>query len=110
MLHSIMHCNIIIIYYYLISNDRQPSLFLCRFFTYFRGIEVTDNCLVNIYPISEDFYAVTETNYITKVDPDSLETLKKVIGLHCADSFECVNRITLITAVGFLLKQSRLVR
>uniref|UniRef100_A0A8C4H9E8 Retinal pigment epithelium-specific 65 kDa protein n=1 Tax=Dicentrarchus labrax TaxID=13489 RepID=A0A8C4H9E8_DICLA len=49
-----------------------------RFFTYFRGIEVTDNCLVNIYPVGEDFYAVTETNYITKVDPDSLETLKKV--------------------------------
>uniref|UniRef100_A0A7N6AFJ9 Retinoid isomerohydrolase RPE65 n=1 Tax=Anabas testudineus TaxID=64144 RepID=A0A7N6AFJ9_ANATE len=49
-----------------------------RFFTYFRGAEVTDNCLVNIYPIGEDFYAVTETNYITKVDPDSLETLKKV--------------------------------
>ncbi|XP_078114526.1 retinal Mueller cells isomerohydrolase-like isoform X1 [Sander vitreus] len=49
-----------------------------RFFTYFRGIEVTDNCIVNIYPIGEDFYAVTETNYITKVDPDSLETLKRV--------------------------------
>lgn len=41
-------------------------------------MEVTDNCMVNIYPIGEDFYAVTETNYITKVDPDSLETLKKV--------------------------------
>lgn len=39
---------------------------------------MTDNCLVNVYPIGEDFYAVTETNYITKVDPDSLETLKKV--------------------------------
>lgn len=49
-----------------------------RFFTYFRGIEVTDNCMVNIYPIGEDFYAVTETNFITKVDPDSLETVKKV--------------------------------
>lgn len=34
--------------------------------------------MVNIYTIGEDFYAVTETNYITKVDPDSLETLKKV--------------------------------
>lgn len=58
------------------------DLFLClyvfRFFSYFKGIEVTDNCLVNIYPIGEDFYAVTETNYITKVDPDSLETLEKV--------------------------------
>lgn len=61
-----------------IPNDHQPSLFLCRFFTYFRGVEVTDNCVVNIYPIGEDFYAVTETNYITKVDPDSLETLGKV--------------------------------
>uniref|UniRef100_A0A8C2FWI8 Retinoid isomerohydrolase RPE65 n=1 Tax=Cyprinus carpio TaxID=7962 RepID=A0A8C2FWI8_CYPCA len=49
-----------------------------RFFTYFQGIEVTDNCLVNIYPIGEDFYACTETNYITKVDPDTLETIKKV--------------------------------
>lgn len=51
---------------------------LFRFFTYFKGIEVTDNCMVNIYTIGEDFYAVTETNFITKVDPDSLETLKKV--------------------------------
>ena len=39
---------------------------------------MTDNCVVNVYPIGEDFYAVTETNYITKVDPDSLETLKRV--------------------------------
>ncbi|XP_049587997.1 retinal Mueller cells isomerohydrolase isoform X2 [Syngnathus scovelli] len=49
-----------------------------RFFSYFQGIEVTDNCVVNIYPVGEDFYAVTETNYITKVDPESLDTLKKV--------------------------------
>ncbi|XP_010883873.1 retinoid isomerohydrolase [Esox lucius] len=49
-----------------------------RFFTYFKGVEVTDNCLVNVYPIGEDYYAVTETNYITKVNTDTLETLKKV--------------------------------
>uniref|UniRef100_A0A665WEI1 Retinoid isomerohydrolase n=1 Tax=Echeneis naucrates TaxID=173247 RepID=A0A665WEI1_ECHNA len=49
-----------------------------RFFSYFKGVEVTDNCLVNVYPVGEDFYAVTETNYITKVNPDTLETLKKV--------------------------------
>uniref|UniRef100_A0AAR2KGL1 Retinoid isomerohydrolase RPE65 b n=1 Tax=Pygocentrus nattereri TaxID=42514 RepID=A0AAR2KGL1_PYGNA len=49
-----------------------------RFFTYFQGIEVTDNCLVNVYPIGEDFYACTETNFITKVNPDTLETVKKV--------------------------------
>lgn len=60
------------------SDRLSTGLFVRRFFTYFRGIEVTDNCMVNIYPIGEDFYAVTETNYITKVDPDSLETVKKV--------------------------------
>lgn len=49
-----------------------------RFFTYFQGIEVTDNCLVNVYPVGEDFYACTETNYITKIDPDTLETIEKV--------------------------------
>ncbi|KAG7269319.1 hypothetical protein CRUP_031839 [Coryphaenoides rupestris] len=49
-----------------------------RFFSYFKGVEVTDNCLVNVYPIGEDFYAVTETNYITKVNTDTLETMKKV--------------------------------
>ncbi|KAL2097290.1 hypothetical protein ACEWY4_006497 [Coilia grayii] len=49
-----------------------------RFFSYFKGVEVTDNCLVNVYPIGEDFYAVTETNYITKVDTETLDTLKKV--------------------------------
>uniref|UniRef100_A0A8C6PLU3 Retinoid isomerohydrolase n=1 Tax=Nothobranchius furzeri TaxID=105023 RepID=A0A8C6PLU3_NOTFU len=49
-----------------------------RFFSYFKGVEVTDNCLVNVYPVGEDFYAVTETNYITKVNTDTLETLKKV--------------------------------
>lgn len=69
------------------STDHQLSLFLSRFFTYFKGIEVTDNCLVNICPIGEDFYAVTETNYITKVDPDSLETLKKAsAGTHNAST------------------------
>lgn len=51
---------------------------MCRFFSYFQGVEVTDNCLVNVYPIGEDFYAVTETNFITKVNPENLDTLKKV--------------------------------
>ncbi|XP_056388738.1 retinoid isomerohydrolase [Hyla sarda] len=49
-----------------------------RFFSYFKGLEITDNALVNIYPVGEDFYACTETNYITKVDPETLETIKKV--------------------------------
>lgn len=60
-------------------KSRSQHFFLAsRFFSYFKGVEVTDNCLVNVYPVGEDFYAVTETNYITKVDTDTLETLKKV--------------------------------
>lgn len=68
-------CSIITQWYYYAASK---SCFSFRFFTYFRGIEVTDNCVVNVYPIGEDFYAVTETNYITKVDPETLETLEKV--------------------------------
>uniref|UniRef100_A0A7N5P7N1 Retinoid isomerohydrolase n=1 Tax=Ailuropoda melanoleuca TaxID=9646 RepID=A0A7N5P7N1_AILME len=49
-----------------------------RFFSYFQGVEVTDNALVNVYPVGEDFYACTETNFITKINPENLETVKKV--------------------------------
>lgn len=61
-----------------LSKYVTQSFLVCRFFSYFKGVEVTDNCLVNVYPIGEDFYAVTETNYITKVNTETLETLKKV--------------------------------
>ncbi|NXE02898.1 RPE65 isomerohydrolase, partial [Chaetorhynchus papuensis] len=49
-----------------------------RFFSYFKGVEVTDNALVNIYPVGEDYYACTETNFITRINPDTLETIKQV--------------------------------
>uniref|UniRef100_H0VPN1 Retinoid isomerohydrolase n=1 Tax=Cavia porcellus TaxID=10141 RepID=H0VPN1_CAVPO len=49
-----------------------------RFFSYFRGVEVTDNALVNIYPVGEDYYACTETNFITRINPETLETIKQV--------------------------------
>ncbi|XP_044882044.1 retinoid isomerohydrolase isoform X2 [Mauremys mutica] len=49
-----------------------------RFFSYFRGVEVTDNALVNVYPVGEDYYACTETNFITKINPETLETIKQV--------------------------------
>lgn len=41
-------------------------------------MEVTDNALVNVYPVGEDYYACTETNFITKINPDTLETIKQV--------------------------------
>ncbi|XP_001380954.3 beta,beta-carotene 15,15'-dioxygenase isoform X2 [Monodelphis domestica] len=40
--------------------------------------DFTDNCLINIMKCGEDFYATTETNYIRKINPDTLETLEKV--------------------------------
>lgn len=49
-----------------------------RFFSYFQGVEITDNALVNVYPVGDDFYACTETNFITKINTENLETLKKV--------------------------------
>lgn len=56
----------------------ENSICFCRFFSYFRGVEVTDNALVNIYPVGEDYYACTETNFITKINPETLETIKQV--------------------------------
>ena len=41
-------------------------------------MEVTDNALVNIYPVGEDYYACTETNFITKINPETLETINQV--------------------------------
>ncbi|XP_004437134.1 PREDICTED: beta,beta-carotene 15,15'-monooxygenase [Ceratotherium simum simum] len=40
--------------------------------------DFTDNCLINIMKCGEDFYATTETNYIRKINPQTLETLEKV--------------------------------
>lgn len=40
--------------------------------------DFTDNCLINIIKCGRDFYATTETNYIRKIDPQTLETLEKV--------------------------------
>ncbi|XP_020848373.1 beta,beta-carotene 15,15'-dioxygenase [Phascolarctos cinereus] len=40
--------------------------------------DFTDNCLINIMKCGEDIYATTETNYIRKINPETLETLEKV--------------------------------
>ncbi|XP_019490307.1 PREDICTED: beta,beta-carotene 15,15'-dioxygenase [Hipposideros armiger] len=40
--------------------------------------DFTDNCLINIMRCGEDFYATTETNYIRKINPQTLETLEKL--------------------------------
>ena len=39
---------------------------------------MTDNDSVNIYPVADQLYAATETKYIRRIDPNSLETGEKV--------------------------------
>lgn len=40
--------------------------------------DFSDNCLINIMQCGNDFYAITEINYIWKIDPKMLDTLDKV--------------------------------
>ncbi|KAJ8417698.1 hypothetical protein AAFF_G00225410 [Aldrovandia affinis] len=40
--------------------------------------DFTDNCGNNIIRYGSDYYATSETNYIRKIDPETLETLDKV--------------------------------
>ncbi|XP_077984183.1 carotenoid-cleaving dioxygenase, mitochondrial-like isoform X2 [Glandiceps talaboti] len=63
-----------------------------RFFSYFTIGEVTDNGAVNVVKIGNDFCGITETHYIRKVDPETLETLgekidyNKVVSVHGASA------------------------
>lgn len=48
-----------------------------RFMSYF-STEMTDNDNVNIYPVGDQLYASTETNFIRRVDQNTLTTHEKV--------------------------------
>ncbi|KAH6919862.1 hypothetical protein HPB50_029150 [Hyalomma asiaticum] len=41
------------------------------------SIDLTDNALVNVMPVGDEVYAMTETPHMTRVDPASLDTLEK---------------------------------
>lgn len=58
----------------------NPAPSLSRAFSYLSHTipDFTDNCLINIMRCGDDFYATTETNYIRKINPQTLETLDKV--------------------------------
>ncbi|PIK44852.1 putative beta,beta-carotene 9',10'-oxygenase [Apostichopus japonicus] len=47
-----------------------------RFFSYF-DLEPTDNCNVNFMQLGEDFYALTESPRVIKIEPDELDTIKQ---------------------------------
>lgn len=50
-----------------------------KFKNYFLLDDVfTDNCLVTFYPIGDALYAVTDSPFIRRIDPDDLETMERV--------------------------------
>uniref|UniRef100_A0A6Q2XES2 Carotenoid-cleaving dioxygenase, mitochondrial n=1 Tax=Esox lucius TaxID=8010 RepID=A0A6Q2XES2_ESOLU len=52
--------------------------FFLRFLSRFEMIEATDNASVSFVKYKGDYYVSTETNFMHKVDPESLETMNKV--------------------------------
>lgn len=61
------------------SPDPNSNI-LSKAFSYLSHIipDFTDNCLINIMKCGKHYYALTETNYIRKIDPLSLNTLEKI--------------------------------
>ncbi|KAL0993793.1 hypothetical protein UPYG_G00114000 [Umbra pygmaea] len=57
--------------------DPCKNLFL-RFLSRFEKIEPTDNASVSFVKYKGDYYVSTETNFMHRLDPESLETLDKV--------------------------------
>ena len=51
---------------------------LCRFSSHF-SFDMSDNNLVNLYPVGDSIYAASETNYLIKVDAESLDRIDKVL-------------------------------
>ncbi|XP_061154472.1 carotenoid-cleaving dioxygenase, mitochondrial-like isoform X2 [Syngnathus typhle] len=49
-----------------------------RFFSRFETLKPTDNGNVNFSKYKGDYYVCTESNYMHRVDPESLETLQRV--------------------------------
>ncbi|XP_053341396.1 carotenoid-cleaving dioxygenase, mitochondrial [Clarias gariepinus] len=49
-----------------------------RFLSCFETMKPTDNANVNFVKYKEDYYVSTETNFMHKIDPDTLETKEKV--------------------------------
>ena len=40
--------------------------------------EVSDNALVSIYPFNDEYFALTDTPVIHKIDPEALDTLERI--------------------------------
>ncbi|XP_006820895.1 beta,beta-carotene 15,15'-dioxygenase-like, partial [Saccoglossus kowalevskii] len=47
-----------------------------QFMSYFVSGDQSDNDLVSLFRVGEEFYATSETNYIRKIDPRTLDSAK----------------------------------
>lgn len=63
-----------------ISHSKPPNFLLFRAITFLNHTmpDFTDNGASNFIKYGNDYYASSETNYISKIDPVTLETLEKV--------------------------------
>ncbi|XP_036399834.1 beta-carotene oxygenase 1, like [Megalops cyprinoides] len=63
----------------MVYPDPCKSIF-SRAFTYLTSIipDFTDNNLINIIRYGEDYYASSEINYINQLDPETLDTVRRV--------------------------------
>ncbi|XP_077994411.1 carotenoid-cleaving dioxygenase, mitochondrial-like [Glandiceps talaboti] len=52
--------------------------FFQNFFSYFIPPTLEDNCNISLAAINDDVYVCTESQYLRKIDPETLETLEKV--------------------------------
>ncbi|XP_053379605.1 carotenoid-cleaving dioxygenase, mitochondrial-like isoform X2 [Mercenaria mercenaria] len=49
-----------------------------RFLSVFETDELTDNTLVNVFPLKDGLYTATELVYLNKIDPETLDRVDKV--------------------------------
>lgn len=59
-------------------NKKLPSLYRAVTFLNHTVPDFTDNGASNFMKYGNDYYATSETNYIRKIDPVTLETQDKV--------------------------------
>ncbi|ELU09558.1 hypothetical protein CAPTEDRAFT_212572 [Capitella teleta] len=75
--------------------DPCKSIF-SRYFSYFTSQPPNDNCCVNLMQLGDQFYAMTESNEVRKIDPKTLETPGKVdmtaiLSMHMATAHPLVD-------------------
>lgn len=68
-----------------------------KFFSYFQAEEITDNTLVNLFPLGDALYACTESNFINRIDDQTLEKLEKVdlaklVSVHTANAHPHIDK------------------